>query len=213
MARGRSLAYIQSSMPTLPSKKEVLLNLLEKTSVLMHLDARREDVLVPRHLKTNPQLILQLGLNLAVPIRDLDVGDDGVKCTLSFSRTPFYCVLPYPAIFAMVSEDGGRAMVWPEDVPAEVARAAEAEARKLGLIKPPEEGAETNGESRAPTPKPMALAASTPKRPREEKPAAKVEAKQRTAKPKPAPVPAAKPAQAETPRTKRELPPYLRVVK
>ena len=44
-------------------------------------------------------------------------------------------MLPYPAIFAMVSEDG-RAMVWPEDVPGEVARAAEDEARKLGRIKP-----------------------------------------------------------------------------
>ena len=36
-------------MSTLPSKKEVLLNLLEKSSVLMHLDARREDVQVPRN--------------------------------------------------------------------------------------------------------------------------------------------------------------------
>jgi stringent starvation protein B len=201
-------------MSTLPSKKEVLLDLLEKTSVLMHLDARREDVLVPRHLKTNPQLILQLGLNLAVPIRDLEVGDDGVKCTLSFSRTPFYCVLPYPAIFAMVSEDGGRAMVWPEDVPAEVARAAEAEARKLGLIKPPEEPG-SQPERRAqpsPSPKPMAVAAKRPREDRLDPKTPKPEAKRSTPKPKPAPVPV-KPQQPETPRTKRELPPYLRVIK
>ncbi|HEY1956475.1 MAG TPA: ClpXP protease specificity-enhancing factor SspB [Polyangiaceae bacterium] len=191
-------------MATLPSKKDVLLGLLEKTSVLMHLDARREDVQVPRHLKTNPQLILQLGLNLAVPIRDLDVGDDGVRCTLSFSRTPFFCVLPYPAIFAMVSEDGGRAMVWPEDVPAEVARAAEAEARKLGLLKEATEAAEADGPR-------LEAAPSPPKRPRPalaDEPKVRVEAK-RPAKPKAAAKAAAKEAQ----RPKRALPPYLRVIK
>ena len=191
-----------ATMPTLPSKKDVLLGLLEKTSVLMHLDARREDVVVPRHLKTNPQLILQLGLNLPVPIRDLDVGDDGVRCTLSFQRTPFLCVLPYPAIFAMVSEDGGRAMVWPEDVPAEVARAAEAEARRLGHLK---EG-EAMPEAEA---RPRIEIAPSPKRPREEaKPRA--EAK-RPSKPKAAAAKSATPKPAA--RTKRALPPYLRVIK
>jgi stringent starvation protein B len=208
MACGRSLAYIQSKMSTLPSKKEVLLNLLEKSSVLMHLDARREDVHVPRNLKTNPQLILQLGLNLPVPIRDLEVGDDGVKCTLSFQRVPFYCVLPYPAIFAMVSEDG-RAMVWPEDVPGEVARAAEDEARKLGLIK---SASAPNDEERPPkaaASKPTALVGGAPKRPRDELKAKNVGEPKRAPKAKPAP---AKPQQ-EAPRTKRELPPYLRVIK
>ena len=191
-----------ATMPTLPSQKDVLLGLLEKTSVLMHLDARREDVVVPRHLKTNPQLILQLGLNLPVPIRDLDVGDDGVRCTLSFQRTPFLCVLPYPAIFAMVSEDGGRAMVWPEDVPAEVARAAEAEARRLGHLK---EG-EAMPEAEA---RPRIEIAPSPKRPREEaKPRA--EAK-RPSKPKAAAAKSATPKPAA--RTKRALPPYLRVIK
>jgi stringent starvation protein B len=188
---------------TLPSKKEVLLNLLEKASVLVHLDARREDVKVPRHLKTNPQLILQLGLNLAVPIQDLDVSDDQVTCTLSFARTPFFCVLPYPAIFAMVAEDGKSAMVWPEDVPAEVARQAEAEARKLGLIKPDEQ---------APKPLPPRIEVGTgSKRTREESPKGQPE--------KVKPPPKTKQPQAEASAgkrkraPKRELPPYLRVIK
>ncbi len=190
-------------MATLPSKKDVLLGLLEKTSVLVHLDARRDDVQVPKHLKSNAQLILQLGLNLAVPIKDLEVNDDGVSCTLSFSRTPFFCVLPYSAIFAMVSEDGGKAMVWPEDVPAEVARAAEAEARKLGLIKPP-------GPLDVSEPVQQTVRA-VPKKSRDEKPAA--EAKR--VKPKVA-ARAPETTQArreESSRPKRELPPYLRVIK
>lgn len=195
-------------MATLPSKKEVLLGLLEKTSVLVHLDARRDDVEVPKQLKSNAQLILQLGLNLAVPIKDLDVSDVGVSCTLSFSRVPFFCVLPYSAIFAMVSEDGGRAMVWPEDVPAEVARAAEAEARKLGLI---EQQQPNDATQREPI---QQSVRSAPKKTRDEsKPAAigAVEAKRAVKTPKVARAPEAK--RPEPTRPKRELPPYLRVIK
>jgi len=196
-------------MPQLPSKKDVLLGLLEKTSVLVHLDARREDVQVPKHLKSNAQLILQLGLDLPVPIRDLDVSDEGVSCTLSFQRTPFFCVLPYPAIFAMVSEDGGKAMVWPEDVPVEVARAAEAEARKLGLIKSDKS---TDGSPRDVSPAPAAT-----KKKSDDKP---IEAKRSAPKPK---VAAREPQKRDETsasqgaqqggRAKRELPPYLRVIK
>jgi stringent starvation protein B len=193
-----------------PSKKEVLLALLEKASVLVHLDARRDDVKVPRHLKTNPQLILQLGLNLAVPIPDLDLSDENVCCTLSFARTPFYCVLPYAAIFAMVAEDGGRAMVWPEDVPPEVARAAEAEARKLGALKPNdvkgptlpriEIGPRASGREEMPN-----------KRVRDNGKA--IDAK-RANKPKGvAGQGAPQKPRTQQERTKKELPPYLRVIK
>jgi stringent starvation protein B len=184
-------------MSSLPSKKEVLLNLLEKASVLVHLDARREDVKVPRHLKTNPQLILQLGLNLAVPIPDLEVSDDQVTCTLSFARTPFLCVLPYAAIFAMVAEDGKSAMVWPEDVPAEVARAAEAEARKLGIITPEDQ-------PQKPLPPRIEIGGAQSKK-------LQGEPKPRAGKPKAQPQAAAKAPKRGGP--KRELPPYLRVIK
>jgi stringent starvation protein B len=184
-------------MATLPSKKDVLLKLLESTSVLISLDARSDGVIVPRHLKTNPQLVLQIGLNLAVPIRDLDVGEDDVRCTLSFSRTQFFCVLPYAAMFAMVSDDGARAMVWPEDVPAEVAQAEE---RRLRSVESPSPGPAQGASSRL-------EAATAPKRRRDE-PKAPV---------RPAPKPTAVETDDDPPKepaaTKRELPPYLRVIK
>jgi hypothetical protein len=189
-------------MAPLPSKKAVLLELLEKSNVLMHLDARLPEVIVPRHLKTNPQLVLQLGLNLAIPIKDLDVGDDGVKCTLYFNRAPFFCVLPYPAIFAMVAEDG-RAMVWQEDVPESVARAHEEDARREGKIPPARE-------PRALSPTPNILHS---KRAREE-PKARPDQKRTPKATKPAPAkPPAEAADSRAGRPKRELPPYLRVIK
>ena len=107
-------------MMTLPPKKQVALALLERSSVFIHLDPRREQVSVPRWFKSQPQLVLQIGLNMAVRIPDLDIDDDAVSCTLSFNRLPHFCYVPWSAIYALVGEDG-RGMVWPDDVPAEVA--------------------------------------------------------------------------------------------
>jgi hypothetical protein len=106
----------------LPPKKDVLNALLEHSSVLVHLDPRPPEVLVPNWFKKQPQLALQIGLNLPVPIKDLEITEHGFSCTLSFSRTPHFCSLPWSAVYALVGENG-RGMVWPDDIPAEVALA------------------------------------------------------------------------------------------
>jgi stringent starvation protein B len=107
----------------LPPKKDVALALLERASVFVHLDPRADAVEVPPWLRAQPQLILQIGLNLAVDIPDLEVDDAGISCTLSFSRRPHHCAVPWSAVYALVGEDG-RGMVWPADIPAEVAAQA-----------------------------------------------------------------------------------------
>jgi stringent starvation protein B len=104
----------------LPRKKDVALALLEKSSMYVHLDPRGERVLVPNWFRKQPQLVLQVGLNMAIPIPDLHVDDDGLSCTLSFNRSPHHCVVPWSSVYALVGEDG-RGMVWPDDVPPEVA--------------------------------------------------------------------------------------------
>ncbi len=58
---------------------------------------------------------------MAVRIPDLEVGDDGISCTLSFNRSPFWCFMPWTAIYGLVGEDG-RGMIWPDDVPSEIAK-------------------------------------------------------------------------------------------
>ncbi|HYP76222.1 MAG TPA: ClpXP protease specificity-enhancing factor SspB [Polyangiaceae bacterium] len=110
----------------LPPKKDVALALLEQASMYIHLDPRVSSVQVPQSFKNQPQLVLQVGLNMAVAIPDLHVDDQGLSCTLSFNRTPFFCMIPWPAVFALVGENG-QAMVWAEDVPAEVAAQAQAQ--------------------------------------------------------------------------------------
>ncbi len=113
----------------LPPKKDVCVALLEKSSVYLHLDPRKDQVAVPPWFKKQPQLVLQVGLNMAVPIPDLNVDDECVSCTLSFNRSPFFCWVPWTAIFALVGEDG-RGMVWPDDIPPEVAAQAQKVAAK-----------------------------------------------------------------------------------
>src|SRR5687767_2948799 len=104
----------------LPPKKEVALALLERSNVDVYLDPRAKGVVVPPQFRKEPRLILKIGLNMPVPIPDLRLDDESLSCTLSFSRSPFYCIVPWPSVFAMVGDDG-RGMVWPDDVPQELA--------------------------------------------------------------------------------------------
>lgn len=116
----------------LPRKKDVAIALLEQATVFVHIDPRSADVRVPPWFKRQPQLVLQIGLNMPVPIPDLDVSDHGLSCTLSFNRSPFHCQIPWPYVFALVGESG-RGMVWPDDVPPEVAAQAQKQQAKPQL--------------------------------------------------------------------------------
>lgn len=200
----------------LPPKKDVALALLERSQVFIHLDPRQKGVVVPPHFRKQAQLVLQIGLEMPIPIPDLEIDDAGIGCTLSFNRAPFHCSLPWGSIFALVGDDG-RGMVWPDDVPPEVS--SQAQARSAPPSKRPRK---SPGEAPAsprkrgkPQPDtadrdvrtklaivPDALASAEPPVLKDdddgepEKPASE------------APEPAAAPR-----KPKRELPPYLRVVK
>ncbi len=106
-------------MTKLPPKDEVLHALLREGSVFVHLDPRHEGVVVPRWLAGQPQLVLQIGLNLPIPIPDLHIDEQGWQGTLSFQRTPFTCEVPWNAVYALLGEDG-RGMVWPDALPPEL---------------------------------------------------------------------------------------------
>lgn len=182
------------SDPPLPPKKDVAMALLKGPSLYVHLDPRGEDAIVPKWFKKQHQLVLQIGINMAVTIPDLDVGDDGIVATLSFNRSPFWCFMPWTAIYALVGEDG-RGMVWPEDVPSELTPKTQKPSLKVVGSKKPKK-------------KPAKSAAETTASPvGEERPKLAVA---------PAPVevdePAAEKKNAED-EGKSKLPPYLRVVK
>src|SRR5262245_53513798 len=117
----------------LPPKKDVALALLERSNVDIYLDPRAEGVVVPPQFRKEARLVLNIGLNMPLPIPYLRHADESMSCTRSFSRSPFYCVVPWSSVFAMVGDDG-RGMVWPDDVPQELAVRVEERRR------PPEPG-------------------------------------------------------------------------
>ena len=113
----------------LPAKKDVARALLLRGSVFIHLDPRRSGVLVPARLRSQAQVVLQVGLDMPVPIPDLRIDQEGVFGTLSFKGVPFACFVPWGAVFALVGEDA-KGMVWHPDMPAEIAAEVEREGRR-----------------------------------------------------------------------------------
>lgn len=116
----------------LPAKEDVARALLLRGSVFVHLDPRSPGVLLPKHLTQQPQVMLQIGLDLPIPIPDLRVDAKGLSGTLSFHRTPFHCTIPWNAIFALAGEEG-RGMIWEESMPEELTAEVE---RELGKRPP-----------------------------------------------------------------------------
>jgi hypothetical protein len=95
-----------------PPKHQVALKLLESSGIFVHLDPRHPEVVVPSQFKTQRELVLQFGLNMRIPIKDLEVDDGGISGTLSFSRRPFWCRIPWFAVHAIVSDVDRRGFSW-----------------------------------------------------------------------------------------------------
>ena len=199
---------------TLPPKKDVALALLDGApTVFLHLDARKDGVQVPDHLKDRAQLILRVGYSLTPPI-NINVDDAGITCTLSFNRSLFSCVLPWNAIFGMVGDDG-RAMLWPDDIPPEVAKMVPPQTGPAPVLGKPAVGKKNAaGPRRVPRAKPSPAEAGSPAAPRD--------VRQRLVSVSPGETASSPPPERPAPETpapegqrkpKRELPPYLRVIK
>lgn len=103
----------------MPGKREVTLLLLEKGTVYVHLDARRPGVELPAWLRSDGHVVLQFGSSPTFPIRDFRLDDDCIAATLFFQGVPHQCVVPWSSVFAIVSADN-RGMAWPDDVPGDI---------------------------------------------------------------------------------------------
>ncbi len=100
------------------SKRAVLAELLEQGMVLVTLDARQQGVDVPPHLRDDAQLRLNLSYRFGLPMA---IDDAGVDATLTFSGSPYPCRLPWRALYLFVSHVTGRPILFPTDVPSEIA--------------------------------------------------------------------------------------------
>jgi stringent starvation protein B len=154
----------------LPPKHDVAQYLLAQGSLFVHLDPRVDTVVVPQSYRSEPQLVLQIGFDMPVPIRDLQVDADGIYGTLSFNRSPFTCHVQWEAVFALAGDDG-RGMVWPESMPHEISEEIE---REAGREPPPPVVEERPSLRVLPTVKEGESTPSTPPKPGERPPYLKV---------------------------------------
>lgn len=108
-------------------KKDRLLTALDKGMVMIHLDARRPGVLVPKGVAGEAHLRLNLSYRFDPP--DLTVGDWGVRSTLSFGGSRFKVAVPWSALFAITSQVSREFWLYPDDMPQELIQQAVHNAR------------------------------------------------------------------------------------
>lgn len=110
-------------------KKGVLLRFLERGMAMVHIDPRRELVVLPDHLLKDAHVCLNLSWRF--PDANMTVDEFGVRARLHFGGTPYVTALPWPSIFAISSYVTGEGFAWQGDIPEEVVRSlAEQAAQK-----------------------------------------------------------------------------------
>jgi stringent starvation protein B len=102
-----------------PTKREVMLALLERAEARVHLDARRPGVELPARFLGQAHLRLDYGYGFTPPIPDLVIDEEGIRATLSFNRVAFATFIPWSAIY-LIADFEGNGAVWQEDIPSDL---------------------------------------------------------------------------------------------
>ena len=106
-------------------KREMMLYLLDRGLVMIHLDPRKEGVVVPEHFRADASLRLNIAYGFNLPA--LEVDEEGVYAVLSFGGVNYGCTIPWGSVYAITLPDedhGGR--LWAEDLPPELVGSAAA---------------------------------------------------------------------------------------
>lgn len=98
-------------------KHFAFLRLLVHGLVKIGINTTKVGVVLPSSMYDSPAVVLNMALNEPSMVQDLEIGEDGIRATLSFSAKPFYCHLPWYSVFQIVSDETKQAYVWEYDVP------------------------------------------------------------------------------------------------
>lgn len=109
-------------------KQAQMLKLLQFGTVMVFVDSRQRDVIVPEHLKNDHQL--RLNFDYAYEVDDFRVLPDRVEASLSFNRRNFFCVIPFNAIYLLVSHTIQHGVLFTQSVPVEMLEYFASEAQK-----------------------------------------------------------------------------------
>jgi hypothetical protein len=115
------------------SKLQIAQYLLGRcATIFLHVDTRAGVGIcagLPASKLGRPQVILQVGPDMPIPIPDLCIDAHGFRGTLSFNGHPHLCVVSWDAVKAIVGDDGKGAIfdeAWAREVTAGVGTIAPA---------------------------------------------------------------------------------------
>lgn len=102
------------------TKKSLFDTWIQDDHLLVHLDARKEEVKVPVHLKDQHSLTLKLSMLFQ---GETKTDDNQVTTYLKFNGEYAECILPWTSIWGITSDQGVQ-KIWEHDLPKEVLQQA-----------------------------------------------------------------------------------------
>jgi stringent starvation protein B len=139
-------------------KQRTLETMLDDGKVMVVIDARHPEVDVPAHLKEDPGL--RLNLSRAFNLELFEIDETGVVAGLSFGGVRHRCVLPWTAIYGLISHVTEDSRLFEEGLPDELrpalaaAEQAMAKRERAEEAQPPDDAPESAGASGEPAPAP-----------------------------------------------------------
>jgi len=109
-------------------RQSQMLKLLQFGTVMIFVDSRHPDVVVPEHLKGDFQL--RLNFDYAYEVDDFRVLPDRLEASLSFNQKNFFCVIPFKAVYLLVSHSIQHGVLFTQSVPIEMLEYFASEAQK-----------------------------------------------------------------------------------
>lgn len=117
---------------------EAFSQMIAEGKTLVIFDGTFDGVLVPDHLKILPRVDLNWSLRFG--LQDFEFDERGVRGTLSFNREPFYCDIPWAAVYAMENLNSKlQRRTWPERIPKVFFRTYETRVREAPPSPPTKE--------------------------------------------------------------------------
>ena len=114
-------------------KKQLIETFLAHGTVMIFIDTRIANVRVPTEYQGHAQLPINLDYTFNIP--DLTIHSDRIEATLQFFHSmSFFCVFPFKSIYGMRSEINNHMIIFPEDVPKDLAFQAIETNQKLSLV-------------------------------------------------------------------------------
>jgi len=108
-------------MSTAQEKQQAFRDMLDQGMTMVHLDARVEGIDVPEHLSGDPHLRLNFSYKFGLEV--FEINADEIVANLSFQGTPYNCVVPWKAVFALWNHVTNETRIWEGDMPMELIEA------------------------------------------------------------------------------------------